>query len=61
MLRFVEKDAIFMVYLEDSLVKMRLGGVTSNSLKNICKANFECMHALRRMVLEWGDFIHFIG
>ena len=59
MLRFVEKDAIFMVYLEDSLVKMRLGGVTSNSLKNICKANFECMHAFKKNGIRLGGFYPF--
>lgn len=47
MLRFVEKHHIRLVYLEESLVRMRLGGATSKSIRNIIKQNKECIRAFR--------------
>lgn len=47
MLRFVEKHHIHLVYLEESLVHMRLGGATSKSIRNVLKQNKECVRAFR--------------
>ena len=47
MLRFVEKYHIRLAYLEEPLVRMRLGGATSKSIHNVIKQNKECMRAFR--------------
>ena len=47
MLRFIEKHKITTKYLNQSLVKMRLGGKTNKSLKNIFNQNLECIRAFR--------------
>lgn len=47
MLRFLEKHQISAFYLEESLVKMRLGGATNQSFKNIKKGNIECINAFK--------------
>ena len=47
MLRFLEKYKITTKYLNQSLVKMRLGGETNKSLKNIFNQNLECIKAFR--------------
>ncbi|NAS11517.1 glycosyltransferase family 2 protein [Poritiphilus flavus] len=47
MLRFLEKYAISTHYLEEYLVKMRLGGATNNSIKNIIDGNMECLKAYK--------------
>jgi len=48
MLRLIEKHNIKLVYLKESLVKMRLGGKTSKNLTNIKKGNIECYHAFKK-------------
>jgi len=45
MLRFLEKHKISTTYLEEPLLKMRLGGETNKSLKNIYYQNIECLRA----------------
>ncbi len=47
MLRFLEKHKISTFYLDESLVKMRLGGATNQSLKNIKEGNIECLRAFK--------------
>lgn len=47
MLRFVEKYHIRLAYLEEPLVRMRLGGATSKSIHNVIKQNKECMRAFK--------------
>ena len=47
MLRFVEKYHIRLAYLEEPLVRMRLGGATSKSIHNVIKQNKECLRAFR--------------
>lgn len=47
MLRFLEKHKITTKYLNQSLVKMRLGGETNKSIKNIFNQNLECINAFR--------------
>jgi glycosyltransferase involved in cell wall biosynthesis len=45
MLRFLEKYKISTFYLSEPLVKMRLGGETNKSYKNIFNQNVECVRA----------------
>jgi glycosyltransferase involved in cell wall biosynthesis len=45
MLRFIEKYKIKLTYIQEPFVKMRLGGITNKSLKNIFKQNIECIRA----------------
>ena len=47
MLRFLEKYKISTHYLKEPLVKMRLGGETNKSLKNILNQNKECIRAFK--------------
>lgn len=48
MLRFVEVARIKMVYLPEFLVRMRIGGASSGSLKNIIRQNKECVRSFRK-------------
>lgn len=45
MLRFLERFQITSYYLAEPIVKMRLGGETNKSLKNIYNQNIECIKA----------------
>ncbi len=45
MLRFLEKYKISTQYLEEPLVKMRLGGETNKSFSNIINQNIECVNS----------------
>ncbi|BAO56731.1 glycosyltransferase family 2 protein [Nonlabens marinus] len=45
MLRFLERENLSTVYLNQPLVKMRLGGATNQSLSNIYHQNLECLKA----------------
>lgn len=45
MLRFLEKYKINSCYIPQVLVKMRVGGKSNKSIKNIIKANIECYRA----------------
>jgi glycosyltransferase involved in cell wall biosynthesis len=47
MLRYFEKYKISSYYLPEPFVKMRLGGETNKSLKNIYKQNIECIKAFK--------------
>lgn len=47
MLRFLEKYKISTFYLKEAFVKMRLGGATNQSLKNIYNQNIECISAFK--------------
>ncbi|ATA89054.1 glycosyl transferase [Capnocytophaga stomatis] len=48
MLRFIEKNGIRTIYLPITMVKMRMGGASNQSIKNIIQANKECY-------LAWKD------
>ena len=48
MLRFVEEAQIKMVYLPEFLVRMRIGGASSGSLKNVIRQNKECVRSFRK-------------
>lgn len=52
MLRFLEKYRISTYYLKEALVKMRLGGETNRSLKNIYIQNIECLKAFHLNGIE---------
>lgn len=45
MLRFLERENLSTIYLSEPLVKMRLGGATNQSLRNIYLQNLECLRA----------------
>lgn len=47
MLRFMEKYKIQGTYLPFPMVRMRLGGATNKSIKNILKGNQECMQSFK--------------
>lgn len=48
MLRFLEKYKISTSYIPEVLVKMRVGGESNRSIKNIIKANVECYKAWKK-------------
>lgn len=48
MLRAMERHRIKSLYLPKVLVKMRAGGASNGSLKNIMQANYQCWQALRK-------------
>ena len=48
MLRFIEKYNIELAYLQEPIVRMRLGGVTSKNISNIKKGNIECINAFKK-------------
>lgn len=45
MLRFLEKQKITTQFLDEYLIRMRLGGESNQSIKNILNANKECYQA----------------
>ena len=47
MLRFLEKYHVKNFYFPKALVKMRIGGATNKSLKNIFNQNIECYRAFK--------------
>lgn len=48
MVRFLVRNRVRPVYLPKVLVKMRLGGATNNSLRNIIRQNYEILTAARK-------------
>ncbi|KPM30363.1 Glycosyl transferase family 2 [Croceitalea dokdonensis DOKDO 023] len=48
MLRFLEKHRIAWSYIEKPLVRMRLGGATSNGITNMIEGNKECIKAFKK-------------
>ena len=57
MLRFIEKNRIKVAYIPETLVKMRVGGASNQSIKNIIKANIECYNAWKDNVLSILPFV----
>ena len=47
MLRFLVRYDIDNLYIDDNFVKMKIGGISNQNLKNIYKANLECFRAWR--------------
>ena len=58
MLRFLDKYKITTKYLKEPLVKMRLGGETNKSLKNIYNQNLECIMAFRENGLSVYRYLY---
>jgi len=52
MLRFLDRFKISTTYLKEPLVKMRLGGETNKSFKNIFNQNLECLRAFKKNDLK---------
>lgn len=48
MLRFLEKHHVKSFYIPKPLIRMRMGGTTSKSIKNIINQNIECYKAFRK-------------
>ena len=57
MLRFIEKNRIKVAYIPEILVKMRVGGASNQSIKNIIKANIECYNAWKDNGLSILPFV----
>ena len=60
MLRFVEKHHIKLHYLQEHLVRMRLGGATSKNLKNIYKQDVETIKAFKENELPGGNITYLL-
>lgn len=58
MLRFIEKFQISTYYLEEPLVKMRLGGASNNSLRGFIKQNIQCIKAFKLNNLPVNTFMY---
>jgi glycosyltransferase involved in cell wall biosynthesis len=58
MLRFLEKYEISTSYIQEAFVKMRLGGETNKSLKNIYTQNVECIRAFRINGLKVNSLLY---
>ena len=58
MLRFLEKHNISTTYLKIPLVKMRLGGETNKSWKNIYQQNIECLRAFDKNNLSVSKWLY---
>jgi glycosyltransferase involved in cell wall biosynthesis len=58
MLRFLDKYKISTSYLKEPLVKMRLGGETNKSFKNIYYQNIECLRAFKKNDLKVAKFLY---
>ncbi|TLD96858.1 glycosyltransferase [Helicobacter jaachi] len=48
MLRFLQRYRLKSLYINECFVKMRSGGTSNASLKNILRANMQCMRAWRQ-------------
>ena len=60
MMRFLEIHKIRSKYVPEVWVKMRMGGTTNKSLKNILKQNFEILNSLKKNKLEFSPLVFFI-
>lgn len=60
MLRFLEVNGIRSAYVPRTLIKMRLGGKTNQSLSNVIRQNREIMAALKLHGLR-ASWLHFLG
>jgi|TARA_B110001469_G_C9544769_1_gene270409 glycosyltransferase involved in cell wall biosynthesis len=60
MLRFIEKFKINIEYYRKPIVKMRIGGATSKSLKNIIMQNIEIIKAFKKNEIITNPFFYFL-
>jgi len=58
MLRFLEKYEISTCYIQEAFVKMRLGGETNRSLRNIYNQNVECIKAFHLNELKVNSLLY---
>jgi glycosyltransferase involved in cell wall biosynthesis len=58
MLRFIDRYKIKIDYIPEFFVKMRLGGETNKSLKNIYKQNVECIKAFKENQLPVNPVLY---
>lgn len=58
MLRFLEKNQITTFYLPEHIMKMRLGGESNKSIKNIINQNVECLKAFEKNNVKVNKFIY---
>ena len=56
-LRFIEKNRIKVGYISKTFVRMRVGGASNQSIKNVIKANKECYLAWKDNGLQVSPFI----
>ena len=61
MIRFLEINKIKTKYVSEIWVKMRLGGITNKSLKNIYIQNQEILKSIREQGLRVNTIIFFIN
>jgi len=61
MMRFLEKKRIHTVYLPEVLVKMRLGGISNRSMKNILIQNKAILHAARQLEIDISPLRFWVG
>ncbi len=61
MMRFFEVKKIKTKYLNETLVKMRLGGKSNKSLRSVLYQNFDILNALKKNGLESNPIIFFIN
>lgn len=59
--RIFEKTKISSVYIPELWVRMRMGGVTNNSIKTMWKGNWESYYALRKLGLSTNPVSYFLG
>ncbi|UFH33327.1 glycosyltransferase [Chryseobacterium sp. C-71] len=58
MLRFLDRYNISTYYLAEPLIKMRLGGETNKSFKNIINQNLECIKAFKNNEVKVSTFLY---
>lgn len=54
MLRFLFKHKLKSLYIDEIFVKMTLGGVSNKSIKNIFKANLQCLQSAKENGIEFA-------
>jgi len=59
MMRFLEVNKINVQYIPTILVKMRIGGISNKSLRNILNVNKEILYALKKHNLSKNSLIFF--
>lgn len=59
MLRFIERFQIKSFYFNNTIVKMRLGGATNKSIRNIVKGNINCYQSFKNNDLDI-DILYYV-
>jgi glycosyltransferase involved in cell wall biosynthesis len=57
MMRYLERGKILSVYIPDVLVKMRIGGATNQSWKNVVQQNKEIFFALEKNGMKYSKVL----